>query len=74
MVTQTLSRSGVMYSPMKAARQENSMRWNFTGVAHEVGRVQICRIHGLVASIASIKGRRGSAVAATQCSHPVPIA
>ena len=26
MVTQTLSRSGVMYSPMKAARHENSMR------------------------------------------------
>lgn len=26
MVTQTLSRSGVMYTPMKAARQENSMR------------------------------------------------
>jgi hypothetical protein len=36
MVTQTLSRSGVMYSPMKAARQENSMRSNFTGTAHEV--------------------------------------
>ena len=33
MVTQTLSRSGVRYSPMKAARHESSMRSNLIGAA-----------------------------------------
>ena len=31
MVTQSLSCSGVRYTPMKAARHENSMRTNFMG-------------------------------------------
>ena len=36
MVTHSLSRSGVMYSPMKAARHENSMRSNLIAVALHV--------------------------------------
>ena len=44
MVTQTLSRSGVKYTPTKAARQEISMHWNFI-TTDQLNLTDVVNIH-----------------------------